>query len=599
LLALLCILAVVGTALNYKWLVVGKGDENTILLYTHRIIDEDFLKNDWFVNAEFAGFNIRFFFGYLTAPVIAVLGDKLGGLIIYLFNLFFLCLAAFLLGREFWDGSAGAGILSALVALTTLGLQTVGFAYVTISMVPQAIGLTLVTFATYALLRGRLKTAAALQGAATLINLVLGLSTTLALGLAALLSGKARIRQALAPAAIYAIIAGWNVIPLALRDVGDDALTSAEWVRTLSTISPAGFTLSTWGFWQWLPATILVFFAVWTALRARPQEWGRARFLPALLGVIGFLFLAGYFFTEVVPSKAVVNVHFFRLAGLAYLFGAVALAGLIVSSLRGTRSWAVAAGCAALMLSAHLTVVSRWALIPLLAGGAMLVTGGMRSLERISMPLAHIAAVLVLALATGAALAALSGSVRPLTLAGNYAGLFTLFMLVPQVVVGRLGRRTSLALVVCALAALFVAANSVRIHLDIKSQEKDLDDMYRFIREQTDPDAVFLISPDHQRFRLEARRAAVIDAQSFSYFDRYTREHMRRRQDISKNLTLVPGDIVQQMAAGYLTLNASDVMALSQKYDFAYALFPASKVLGFPVAYRNAGWVLHRVPETA
>ena len=100
------------------------GDNHNTILPTLRILDPNFLVNDWFINLNGGSLSIRTYFNYLTIPFIQLLGDvklsygvlflisnAISGFIIYKISLIcfkneyvsqFIAYLSLIIGSTFW-----------------------------------------------------------------------------------------------------------------------------------------------------------------------------------------------------------------------------------------------------------------------------------------------------------------------------------------------------------------------------------------------------------------------------------------------------------------------------------------------------------------
>jgi hypothetical protein len=105
----------------------------------------------------------------------------------------------------------------------------------------------------------------------------------------------------------------------------------------------------------------------------------------------------------------------------------------------------------------------------------------------------------------------------------------------------------------------------------------------------TDPDAIFLIPPGLQDFRLQGERAVVVDWKSSPVLANELLEWYRRMGRVTGD-TAVAG--LPEAEAGYARLNSSTLTSLRQEFGADYVVFRTPHSLDGKVAYQDDAFVV-------
>jgi len=115
-------------------------------------------------------------------------------------------------------------------------------------------------------------------------------------------------------------------------------------------------------------------------------------------------------------------------------------------------------------------------------------------------------------------------------------------------------------------------------------------------RAHAPPDAVFIVPPYTESFRLVAERAIVVDFKTFAAQGPDVLEWRHRLDDLSSGRSLTLGDAwYTQLREAYTQLSPEQFAGLGQKYGARYAVVERSQApLGnFAAVYENEGYVLY------
>jgi hypothetical protein len=170
---------------------------------------------------------------------------------------------------------------------------------------------------------------------------------------------------------------------------------------------------------------------------------------------------------------------------------------------------------------------------------------------------------------------------RPLGLAAPVAGLAGLLLLIPAV--AALDHRSP-----------GILSERVKTRLTIDSE---WDRLCEWIRLNTPRDAVFIIPPDVEDFRLRAERALFVDFKSSPFSETETLEWWRRMQRLirEKSPPTVRGDIQDYLRDRYENLGQRDFEGISRDYGASFVLSPKTMALGLPIVHISDHWTLYRI----
>lgn len=159
-----------------------------------------------------------------------------------------------------------------------------------------------------------------------------------------------------------------------------------------------------------------------------------------------------------------------------------------------------------------------------------------------------------------------------------------------------LGRHGGWFVVAVALVVCFRVSKpqveALRAHSNVLSEEVGPEkEMYTWIRDHTPKDALFLIPPRLERFRLIGERAIVVDWKGSPYAPSDVLEWYRRLEDISGRPGFRRSDDLND---GYASLDAARLGSLGSKYHLDYAVVARGRERDLPgkVAFQNARFVV-------
>lgn len=109
------------------------------------------------------------------------------------------------------------------------------------------------------------------------------------------------------------------------------------------------------------------------------------------------------------------------------------------------------------------------------------------------------------------------------------------------------------------------------------------DPMYDWIKLHTPEDAIFLIDPSIEDFRLRAERAIVIDWKAFPFQDEAVIGWWKRIQDVTNH------------GKGYNTLDETELAALCEKHGASFILIKSTSDLNLTTAYEDANYRIYSI----
>jgi hypothetical protein len=147
------------------------------------------------------------------------------------------------------------------------------------------------------------------------------------------------------------------------------------------------------------------------------------------------------------------------------------------------------------------------------------------------------------------------------------------------------------------------------IHTSYIPKDGPRDIMYVWIKENTPKDAIFLIDPKIEDFRLRADRAIVVDWKAFPFRDVAVMGWWERIQDIANrnqvhgtpdeldsiNLSRKYGASYSYVLQGYGTLDELNTINLSRKYGASYILVEKPKYMNFTLVYEDKNYRIYSI----
>lgn len=571
---------------------LGQLDTNEFTPLLYKMIDADYLANDWFVSIHHEIINVRSYFLiflfilYHIIPNVALV--YLG---VYLLTLILLGLGVYRTALFFSSNTNAAVFTTSLVLLgATFGLG--GNLMVHSYVLSFGLSFSLSILALSFLIREKTVIFSLIAGLATLTHFLWGGLSFGVLWLAyvcVVLQQKTGIKKAILSFFTYlpfSLIA----LPILLGHTDSSARLSGSMIALILGYmrAPHHYLPFEWSIIRYIE--FFLFFIIFIFIfRKTKIEKKNKIFITSIIAIIFVLFAAYTFFSEIVPLGLIIKMHFFRLAPLLVLVQYLFIGNYLFLCLsKYIKTWKVliVAFLTISLLSNHLILLS-----------APIFLLFIRYEEKIT--LTRKSAVYLLAAGLIAALVGLIVLNDYVLQKGDRILLFAfkLMVLIPlsvrllfkQMPIGRL---FLISLIISA--ALFVAAKPSLLYFTYDAQTTQL---YDFIRQETPQDAIFLIPPSLGSFRLGAERAIVVDYKAFPFEEERMLEWVERVQAVSNNPPIDEGkNYYDLVLEGYDALDVEKISTLKYEYNISYALFMKPSHRELPVTFENEVYVLYEVP---
>lgn len=320
----------------------GTSDQDELIPFLLHRLDPTLFANDWFVQTQAAGFNVRLYITLLLEGLATVFPVWLAVATLYVASWLGIAAAVFQLGYVLTRNAvASAGAVVVALVLTpqwTLG----GNDLVHAMFVPSMLGWALGLWGIYLFLQKRWMFAGALLGIATWMQALVGMQLALVLGLVGLLDllfsqpqGGIRFKNLLSFSVAFLVAALPSLLPLLAQQI--DAPSSAvstevslayifAYFRAPHHFLPLSYPMRSVLRFGALVLCGVVAFIYLSKHKALPQ----ARWIMRVFSVVVGLTACAFVFTEVVPTFFGMKLQLFKLTVLLKLiFILVILAGLV------------------------------------------------------------------------------------------------------------------------------------------------------------------------------------------------------------------------------------------------------------------------------
>ncbi len=581
----------------------GEVNHNEQLPLVLRALDANYLRNDWVVNAN-QGFNHRSFYTALMALASRVLGVEAAFFFIYLASLLAWTSGISALVRSIWPDDEIAPVAAVFAPLLLLFSPwgTISNTLIFTNLIPALPSLALTVWFGVMLRRGKLKVAALLLLASGLLHAQIGPLSGVFLLVAqiyALGENRDERRHLLRHFPLWVV---GIALPLGLALISDDkrALTALQSREALDVLTflrhPHHYVPASWTQGAWRAEIAWLLLILVARQIAKPS-----RFLDGLL-VAALVFCASGWLPFALESLfPLVKLQHFRMsiwlqiAGSLYLSRVVALwwndeakprrvAAALLFSAFVMPFVANSGGAYRLLLPLCLGAFflssrrAHWPSLLLLLPWIPFWVPGRADSAHFGLKIVTTALFALLTLALlrlwrrrpQSALRVHRGAAILSALA-----LFALFLRPPT---GRLAR-----------------FNRVQTRLDY---EKSNGPMELWVKDNTPPDAVFLIPLTLEDFRLKAHRAVVVDYKVFPWSDAGLLD-WRRRIDAVLGAPLPLNQYKPAVLdAHYANLGAAQVETLDRRYGANYFLTSiqsADNFKEFEKVYDDRKWYIFRL----
>ncbi len=601
-LLLFCIAAgLLATLWGYDY-TDGNAEEQ--LPFIFRAMDDTYLARDFFTNT-FSLYGPRTIFSEFVAffagiiPLASVLF-----LLTFTANVAIAFISSLISGCFFPD-SKFSMFLSAAGVLT---LKTFWLGYTNIIyrnyLEPEHLAMPLLLLGFLLLLKRKYIFAALSFGVAALFHALLGLEIGwILIGLCLLESVIQKLRKEphqtgfrslLLSCLILGVFSFGLLYPYTLQK----SIPSSEFINLVAYVRhPHHYLPSTFESWQWAQSAVFLLgfgFTFWFALQRSELLRLHKRYLFLIGGSIVLLCLGGYLFVEVWPSRLWTSAQMFRLPYFIKWFSIVLLTGWVGSLIEkpeGQESslFGLAAGIGLV------TPVSL-AFVPMAAWARKLI------LPRLKLPSWLTHNIMILGL-TFVIVVFYKPELRTWSLFLILFGAVWIMYLLRWRLSGFLISTSS----VLAVAALFfLLSNTITPPSFLKYEVPffslykttgELADVANFVKANTPPDALFLTPPKLGEFRYMADRAIVVDFVAYPFQD-LSMEEWYLRMGACYGVADKHGfDALSQLNQSVYFYTDAQILALSEKYGFEYAVVYDSTVTNYPIIFRTTSLKLIQITD--
>ena len=361
---------------------------------------------------------------------------------------------------------------------------------------------------------------------------------------------------------------------------------------------PHHFLASTFPIEQFLQAAFFLLAVGFTWLNAAkllPSLKEQNRKLISLGLILLSLALAGYVFVELIPTRLITNAQTFRLMIWIKWLGLIFLGGWI-GSLRSKESE-----------EENIKHLSSWTFVlGLITPLSMVLTAAMDRVYGWLWKKSRSKALRVLQSLTPFVLI-LSTLIYEID-ARNTLLLIALLLLISmqdafpktwQINLGSAGLVTILLLVYLRIIPIpgldaYPVFDKPKFTLEEHTSEKML--VARFIKENTQADALFFTHPSFDELRYVGERALLFSFESFPFQDQAMQDWVQTLLDCYGKPASTGFEAVPEMRDAFTALNDDDLVRLQQKYGFTHAVLYSSMPTRFPVLFQSETYKVITIP---
>ena len=594
------------------------GDQTEQLPIILRFIDSDYLVNDFFVNAA-TEFGPRFYYGHAVALLAAHAPLPLVAGVLWLSTFIALALVTAFAAKSLTGSATGGMVAVVLVASPTFPFDLGGTYLFDPYLTPRFVAWPFALFALWKGVENEPVKASVASVPAVAFHPQVGLEVAVLALVAATvrritpMAGRREVSlRPFLSVGLGLLVTGLAALLWIVPSISTGAvlaLQTDEFMRIHAYFRHPHFLPSAWDWQQWalgaafVAAVVIALFEAFRGERCwgrtRSEHLGRGLAIAVLLACIGAALIGGYVFVELVPTRAGVVAHPFRLLVVVIWLGWILIAGLAADRI-ARRDWrwaALSLASAASPLALLLCKTVTGPAARLRDGALMRSTAfflGVALAVAASVVAARIVAaspriVFCLALCLGVlAVLAISADRRlaPAAMIGLVGVLMltlAAFALDRNGVLPSSGRVSSYAGTLQPVLSL----NDLTDRHNRYDEDADVAELAAVARDATDSQSVFLIPWKWSTWRLLADRAVVVEYKSYPFRDTAIREWYERYLEIYEK-------------GGYPDrVTEPGLLELHGRYGFDYAVLPlGTDVPSFPVLASSGDWKLVRVART-
>jgi len=579
----------------------GISDHNEQIPIIKRMIDSSYLKNDWFVNQN-EGFTVRYYFSYVMAYLTNFADLPIIYFSVYVITLFFIIAGIYLISHFLFNNNLTSFLTIFLILFgthTSLG----GNWIVCDILIPTSIATPLALFAIYFFMKKRLYISFLLLGIASLFQILIGMliAAMLVFYLLYLLVIIRDIgfKKILLSIVCYLSFATWNILPVALLNLSSN-------VSGLEVMKIIGYVRHPWHYmpFQFSITSYLLFISIMClfilSLKYKPEK-EKHKMVMFFISTVLVMCVIGTVFVEIIPILVILKLQLFKIMPYLILFIYIYIANyfrIALTESTNITNILINIGVIISFYISYCLIIS--SLLYILYEKLF-----KRYVDRVANKIGNkkeIFLISLLATITSISLYFVISSYfykiyLKILLILTWLLIFS-FIVLSQIIIPKL-IKTNKILVISLLCMLLIAIIvGVYSDVQIKEQQKDFNklDAYEWIRLNTPEDAVFIIPPYIEDFRLGANRAIIVDFKAFTFKDQSIIEWRSRIADVTNNIKFkFRGNRIEELREGFESLNESDFIRISKKYHAQYLFIEKPKKLNFKELYENDKYIVYIV----
>lgn len=599
-LLLFCISAgLLATLWGYNY---SSGNAEEQLPFIFRALDPSFLQNDFFTNT-FNMYGPRTFFSGFIAFFARLIPLATALFLLTLTANIAIAFISAQIAKYFFPRSRFSVFLAAAGVLT---LKTFWLGYSNIIyrnfLEPEHLALPLILLGSYLILKHKYIVAALSFGVASLFHALLGLELgwilfgVVILDLIIQKFRKKPQQTRLLPLGISLVVLAAFSFGLLYPYTQQPSIPADEFIHLVAYVRhPHHYLPSTFEPWQYAQAAVYLLgfgFAFWFALKRSETLRAHKRFLFTLGGLIALLCLGGYLFVEVWPSRLWTSAQMFRLPYLLKWFSIVLLtgwAGDMIENPTDKESRLLGVSAAVGLVTpvslafVPLALWTRKVILPRLKFSQKLLSDVVILILTLGLAIIYkpefrtwacylilFASVCLIIFLKAKKIRLLAGAALPLA----FSGLFLLF------------------------TSTLTPPSFLKYEVPVFSLYKttgEVAELASFAKANTPSDALFYTPPRMGEFRYVADRAIVVDFAAYPFQDLSMREWQRRIADCYGVSPLLGFDSLTQLNLTVYRITDEELLTLSDKYRFEYAIVYDSTKTNFPIIFRTQSFKLIQI----
>jgi hypothetical protein len=578
--------------LDYKG--IGYSDTNEFTPLFYRLADSNYLVNDWFINDASSSFNVRLYFIYFIF-ILSKIFTNISFLYFLLYSLFVILAGA----SVYWSSKdlfkdEKSSILNVFLVLLGATFSLGGILIFTSNLSSFLVSISLSMLGFYFLLNKRLKLFAIFMGLSSLIHFVSGHIVFGLLFISNFIASKKDKKTIIKQAVALVIFILFSLITLpnlAADKESSLGFSGAELREIVGEIrAPHHYLPLNWPITRYIEfGLFLALFLV--ALKASKIDNDKRALIIYTTIVLVTLIALNIFFVEVYPTKLFLKLNFFRLTTFFVFIQYLFIGNFIFNKMKKEHEnkslkFFIYPILIFSLLSNHLILLT----IPLFFV-YLKFENKIKITKKLFYSIILLGAILII-------LSLFSDKVIRLIYLKKETIIYLLcsiVVLVPLIIHSIFTQKNIRVLATISLI-LSIMIFTILNYPILNEDYGKYNEVYSFIKEKTPIDAVFLIPPELNSFRLGANRAIVADFKSFPFGEKQMLEWRERMLYISAITNFTENSTPEsQIIEGYKQLPKEQILLIKEKYGAEYALFDKPKNIDFEIAYEDENTVLYRL----